>query len=280
MTTLNTITPTRPLILIGCGKMGGAMLQGWLKKGLGENAVIIVDPYLEGAKKMAAGVPDSQFYEKLSDLPESISPSFVILAVKPQMMDDALSDLNRLDLRETVFVSIAAGKTIEYFQSHLGDEAAVVRSMPNTPAAIGYGMTAAFANAHVNDDEKSIVETLLNTVGLFEWVDAEKLLDAVTAVSGSGPAYVFHLVEAMAAAGAKVGLPEDLSLKLATQTIIGAGALLDQADEGATQLRINVTSPNGTTQAALDVLMGEEGIGRVVDKAVRAATERSKELAG
>lgn len=280
MASLKDITAAAPLLLLGCGKMGGAMLQGWLKQGLSKDAVIIVDPYLKGAKTFAPDVPDSSYFEKLSDLPAATSPSFAILAVKPQMMDEALSAFKDLHSANTLYLSIAAGKTIGYFETHLGKAAAIVRAMPNTPAAIGMGMTVACPNGNVSTAQKDICVELLSAVGLVELIDDENLMDAVTAVSGSGPAYIFHLVEAMAQAGEKLGLPKELAEKLAAQTVSGAGALLYSAPENATELRINVTSPKGTTEAALNVLMSEEnGLLDLMERALTAARDRSKELA-
>jgi pyrroline-5-carboxylate reductase len=280
MTLLKDISSAAPLLLLGCGKMGGAMLNGWLENGLDPAAVIIADPYLKGAREIAARVPENAFFEKLSDLPAETAPSFAILAVKPQMMDEALTAFKGMKTEKTLFLSVAAGKTIGYFTSHLGTEAAIVRAMPNTPASIGMGMTVACPNANVSAAQKEICFELLSAVGLCDFVDEEELMDAVTAVSGSGPAYIFHMVEAMAQAGEKLGLSKELSAKLAAQTVSGAGALLYAADEDATQLRINVTSPKGTTEAALNVLMAENGLGKLMEKALKAACDRSKELAG
>ena len=279
MSKLSKISSENPLLLIGCGKMGGAMLQGWLKAGLSEDAVKIVDPYLEGVRKMLPALKEACFAEKISDLPTNITPGFVVLAVKPQMMDQAMADLKALNCAGAVFLSIAAGKTIGYFERHMGRDAAIVRAMPNTPAAIGRGITVGCPNKKVTDIQKDICHDLLTAAGAVEWVSEEKLIDAVTAVSGSGPAYVFNLVETLAGAGEAIGLPPELAKKLAMHTVCGAGALLEQSDLDATKLRINVTSPNGTTEAALNVLMGENGLSKLMMEAVRAAHQRSKELA-
>lgn len=276
---LQNITPENPLILMGCGKMGGAMLKGWLKGGLSSTSVKVVDPYRQAALSLVPALGESCFYEKLADLPEKTQPSFIILAVKPQMMDQVMEGLSDLDYKTTVFLSIAAGKTLSYFARHLGEETAIVRAMPNTPAAIGKGISAYYANKYVSESQRETCHKLLSSVGAVARVEEEGHIDAVTAVSGSGPAYVFHLVEAMAAAGEAIGLPLDLAQKLASQTVIGSGALLEQSDEDARQLRLNVTSPKGTTEAALNVLMDEDGMGRVMRRAIRAALERSRELA-
>ncbi len=275
----NNITPTAPLILLGCGKMGGALLKGWLENGLNPDAIIIVDPYLKGAKKQAPSLQENAFFESLRQLPSGLSPSFAVLAVKPQMMDEALDDFKNLKTDHTLFLSIAAGKTVDYFTNHLGGKAQIVRAMPNTPASIGMGMTAAYPNKNVTQEQKEICAELLGVVGLFDFVDDEALMDAVTALSGSGPAYIFHMAESMAQAGEALGLSRDLAKKLAAQTVSGAGALLYSSDDDAAQLRINVTSPNGTTAAALDVLMKEDGLTKLMTEALKAAYDRSKKLA-
>lgn len=280
MSSLTTITPENPLLLIGCGKMGGAMLAGWLKEGLNPAAIYIVDPFLEPIKSGFSNLKSENLHEAVDGLPTSITPSFVIMAVKPQMMDEALSSLKENDLSAAVILSVAAGKTIHYFEDQISREQAIVRAMPNTPASIGRGITVCVANGLVSDDQKKICSILLETVSTVEWIDDESLMDAVTALSGSGPAYVFYMTEAMAAAGEAMGLPEDLSKKLARQTVSGAGALLDASDERISKLRENVTSPGGTTAAALDVLMSEDGIAKIIRRAMQEAKNRSKELAG
>jgi len=276
---LENITPENPLVLFGCGKMGGAMLQGWLKGGLQADAVKVVDPYKKAAMALVPELDEKNFFEKTDDLPDNIEASFFILAVKPQMMDEVMTVLPSLKCEKTVFLSIAAGKTLAYFARHMGEDRAVIRAMPNTPAAIGKGISVYCANKNVSDDQCDVCHSLLSAVGAVERVEDENLMDAVTAVSGSGPAYVFHLVEAMAAAGEAIGLPLDLSQKLAAHTVSGAGALLERSDLDARTLRRNVTSPKGTTEAALNILMDEEGLGRVMRRAIRAAMERSRELA-
>lgn len=279
MTDFGTITSARPVLLVGCGKMGGAMLRGWLERGLDAGAIRIVDPFPDYARKMAPQMAPEQFVAEMTDLPAGLSPSFVILAVKPQMMAEALASFAHLECEGSTFLSIAAGKTIGSFEKILGARA-VIRAMPNTPAAIGKGITVCCANGHVSDAQKNTCQALLSAVGQVEWVADEALIDAVTAVSGSGPAYVFHLVEAMAAAGEKVGLSPELAAKLAAATVSGAGALLEESQEDATTLRVNVTSPKGTTEAALNVLMAEPGgLTELMTKAIEAAHTRSEELA-
>jgi pyrroline-5-carboxylate reductase len=202
-----------------------------------------------------------------------------VLAVKPQMMDDAIVGYKRFVSENCVFVSIAAGKTIDYFEQHLGKSASIVRAMPNTPAAVGRGITVCCPNSNVSDAQRAWADTLLKSVGVVEWVDDEGHIDAVTAVSGGGPAYVFLLVEVMAKAGVEAGLPEDLAMRLARTTVAGAGELLYQSTEEPKTLRQNVTSPAGTTHEALQVLMGDDALQSLMIEAIKQATRRSKELA-
>ncbi|MBI3198049.1 MAG: pyrroline-5-carboxylate reductase [Rhodospirillales bacterium] len=262
------------LLLVGCGKMGGAMLDGWLARGLATSDVVVAEP----AEAIRPNKPGLRAVASSSEVSET--PEIVVLAVKPQSMDATLTDLKRFADKGTVFLSIAAGKTLGYFAGHLGKGAKVVRSMPNTPAAVRQGISVATAASGVSAAEKKRCHELLEAVGQVLWVDDEALLDPVTALSGSGPAYVFLLVEAMAAAGAKLGLTPDMAMQLARATVAGSGELLKQSSEPAAQLRVNVTSPGGTTAEALKVLMAPEGIQPIFDKALAAASRRSKELAG
>ena len=262
------------LLLIGCGKMGGAMLDGWLARGLAAADVTVAEP-VEALRPRRDGLTVVADTAALREAPE-----IVVLAVKPQSMDGVLVDLRRFAEAGSVFLSIAAGKTLGYFAKHLGASAKVVRAMPNTPAAVRQGITVATAAASVTAAEKKRCHELLEAVGQVLWADDEALIDPVTALSGSGPAYVFLLVEAMAAAGTKAGLPADMAMQLARATVVGSGELLKQSKEPASQLRVNVTSPGGTTAAALQVLMASDGIQPVFDKAIAAASHRSKELAG
>lgn len=280
MSQLSHITSANPILLIGCGKMGSAMLSGWLEKGLGNDAVYIVDPFLDPIKENFPDITRKQLHKSMSSLPKRLKPSFIIMAVKPQMMDEALSALKDFKISDAVILSVAAGRTIRYFEDHLGNEQAIIRAMPNTPAAIGKGITVCVANAPVTADHRKVSTILLATVSLVEWIDDETLMDAVTALSGSGPAYVFCMAEAMAAAGEAIGLSPELAKTLANQTVSGAGALLEASDDGATKLRENVTSPGGTTAAALDVLMGDGELAKIMRRAMQEAKNRSKELAG
>ena len=259
------------LVLLGCGKMGSAMLAGWLKEGLPSSSVWVIDPNPSDWLQ-STGVHIN------ADLPAN--PAVVLVAVKPQMMGDALPVLTAMGDGDTVFVSVAAGTPISRFEDVLGAKTPIVRAMPNTPAAVGRGITAIIGNAQVSDDALDMAEGLLSAVGQVVRLDSESQMDAVTGVSGSGPAYVFHLIETLAAAGEAQGLSADLAMKLAKATVAGAGALAEAAEEDPAQLRINVTSPNGTTQAALEVLMDEtDGFPALLNRAVKAATDRSKELA-
>lgn len=259
------------LVLLGCGKMGSAMLAGWLAQGLPASSVWVQDPNPSDWLS-ATGV-------HLNDaLPAT--PAIVLIAVKPQMIADALPTLAARGDGETVFVSVAAGITIARLEAILGARTPVIRAMPNTPAAISQGITALVGNPHADATALNEAEALLAAVGEVVRLSDEAQMDAVTGVSGSGPAYVFHMIETLAAAGQAQGLPADLAMQLAKATVAGAGALAQQADENPSQLRVNVTSPNGTTQAALDVLMDvEAGFPALLKRAVAAATERSRELA-
>ncbi len=272
----NTFVSAGPIVLIGAGNMGGALLTGWLKNGVPGSSVIVVDPNpAEAMRKMIVDAGASH----VTEAPAGLTAGVLFIAVKPQLMDAVLPPLRSLVGEGTVVVSIAAGKTLSSLQRHLG-EAAMVRAMPNTPAMVGRGVTGAFANADVSDRQRQLVYNLLKVSGPVEWVPEEADIDSVTAVSGSGPAYVFYLVECMAEAGRKLGLQADLAMRLARETVAGAGELLHQSPDDASRLRQNVTSPGGTTAAALGVLMAEDGMQPLFDAALEAARKRAQELAG
>jgi pyrroline-5-carboxylate reductase len=260
----------RGLGLLGCGKMGSAMLAGWLGRGLDPGAVWVLDPkpsdWLVGqGVHLNAGLPDD--------------PAIVLIAVKPQMMGEALPILRSVAEGGTLFLSVAAGTTLATFETALGARNPIVRAMPNTPAAVGRGITAIVGNAKTTPAHLDMAEALLSAVGQVVRLPSEDLMDAVTAVSGSGPAYVFHLIETLAEAGVAEGLPKELALQLARATVAGAGALAEEAEEDPGQLRVNVTSPGGTTAAALEVLMdAETGFPALLARAVHAAAERGREL--
>jgi pyrroline-5-carboxylate reductase len=265
------------ILLVGAGKMGGAMLEAWLARGLPPALVSVIDPAPSSAvaKLIAARriARDPQ--------PQLIANhAAIVLAVKPQTASDVMLQLSRFVGRDTVVVSIMAGRTIGFLAKNLPKGTAIVRAMPNTPASVGRGITVAVPNARVNVSARELADVLLSATGPVAWIKNEKWMDAVTAVSGSGPAYVFLLAESLARAGAAVGLPKPLAARLARATVAGAGELLHRSDLDPAKLRENVTSPGGTTAAALKVLMGKSGIDGLMKKAVAAATRRSRELAG
>jgi pyrroline-5-carboxylate reductase len=269
---------TSSLILVGCGKMGGALLEGWLDRGVDPADVVVVEPHVQAAgPAIARGV---MVVAAADAVPAAKRPDVVVFAVKPQMMEGVLPGYARFAAGGPVFLSIAAGKTIGYFQRHLGKDAAIVRAMPNTPAAVRRGMTVACANPLVTDAQRRLCDDLLNAVGEVAWIDDEAHLDAVTALSGGGPAYVFLLAEGLAQAGIDAGLPADLAHRLARVTVAGSGELLHRSAEPPSVLRQNVTSPGGTTAEALKVLMASDGWQPLLSKAIAAATKRSRELAG
>lgn len=263
---------------MGCGKMGGALLGGWLDQriaGTPDRPVAVIEPN-EAAMKPFAGAAN---VARATDA-KGLKPSVVVLAIKPQMMDAALGALAGVAESKPLFLSIAAGKTLAYFAKRLGTDAAVVRAMPNTPAAVGRGVTVAVANPHVAPAMRETAQALLAAVSEVHWVADEGLLDAVTAVSGGGPAYVFLLIEALAEAGRQAGLPADLAMRLARVTVSGSGELARQSSEAPAALRQNVTSPGGTTLEALKILMAPDGLQPLFNRAIAAATKRSRELAG
>ncbi len=262
------------LVLLGCGKMGSAMLSGWLAGGLPVGNVHIIDPmpsdYVLGLEQQGLHLN--------ARLPRS--PTICVIAVKPQMMQDALPTLKDMGNGATIFLSVAAGTSIATYERILGAKTPIIRAMPNTPAAIGQGITAFVGNGSTLADQLSLAEALLSAVGETVALTSEEQMDAVTAVSGSGPAYVFHLIETLALAGEAQGLEPEMSLRLARATVAGAGALAKSDDTAPGELRQNVTSPGGTTAAALEVLMDpEDGFPALLNRAVRAAADRSRQLA-
>jgi pyrroline-5-carboxylate reductase len=261
---------------VGAGKMGGAMLDAWLALGLPPASVVVIEP--QPAPELTAL---SSRGLKLNPLLKDVREvSAIVIAVKPQVAPVVVPTLAPLLTPNTVMLSIMAGRTLGFLEDALAQQTALVRAMPNTPAAIGRGITVAAPNAKVSQRQRALVHTLLAATGLVEWVTDEGLMDAVTAVSGSGPAYVFLLVEALTHAGMSAGLPPELAAKLARATVSGSGELLDRSPLDPATLRQNVTSPGGTTGAALDVLMAADGMTALMSRAVLAATRRSRELAG
>lgn len=260
------------IALIGCGKMGGAMLRSWVENGIVSDAYI-VDP---------AGVPSEIHHDSITSYPsaqhlQGKPIDAVIVAVKPQILESACSDIQDFIGQDTLVLSIAAGKDLNCLQSVFGDTP-IIRSMPNTPASIGKGVCVCIGNQNVDNTQRDVANSLLSVTGQVEWINDEMLMDAVTALSGSGPAYLFYLIEILTKAGVSVGLERDLSEKLARQTVIGSAALAEASPSVcASTLRENVTSPNGTTQAALDVLT-DGRIERIFEEALSSARKRSKEL--
>jgi pyrroline-5-carboxylate reductase len=269
-------TKADTLILVGCGQMGSAMLRGWLARDAAANFIVIEPAGLPASFGNSGNVAWHATPDGLQD--DELTPDAVVFAVKPQIINDVLPPYRRWARPQTLFLSIAAGITIGGIARHLG-ETAIIRTMPNTPAAIGRGITVACASPRVALEQRRLCEALLAAIGESAWVEDEALLDPVTAVSGSGPAYVFLLIEALAAAGARAGLPADLALRLARETVAGSGELARLSQGDPARLREAVTSPGGTTQAALEVLMGKDGLARLIDRAVTAAAKRSRELA-
>ena len=261
-----------PVVLVGAGKMGAAMLDGWVARGIDPAKVAVIEPQpsLQVARYGSNGL-------KIN--PQgSLQAAVIIIAVKPQAASDVMPSLARFITPSTVAVSIMAGKTLKFLQDGFPAGTAIVRCMPNTPAAIGRGITVAVPNAAVTPAQREAASLLLAAAGAVEWISDETLMDAVTAVSGSGPAYVFLLAEELAKAGVAAGLPAALAEKLASVTVAGSGELLHLSNEEAATLRKNVTSPGGTTAAALEVLMASDGLDPLMKKAVAAATKRSTEL--
>ena len=265
------------LLLVGCGKMGTALLAGWIAQGLAPSDAFVVEADVSAHDRIRAlGV---NVVGSSDDLPNRFAPSTIILAVKPQSMDAVVPSYARF-AATALTISIAAGKPIAYYERLLGAASAIVRVMPNTPAAVGRGMSVCVANSAANATQRAHAASLMEAVGDVAWIDDESLMDAVTALSGSGPAYVFLMVECMATAGIAAGLAPDLAMRLARMTVIGSGELMYHANEDAATLRMNVTSPGGTTEAALKILMGEPGLEALMVAAIDAAAKRGRELAG
>lgn len=263
------------LVLVGAGKMGSAMLDGWLARGLDPKKIIVIEPQPVKALKALArrGV-------KLNPKDKVGVASAIVIAVKPQSAPEAVPPLARYIDKTTLVLSIMAGRTIGFLEKSLPTGTSIVRAMPNTPAAIGRGISVAVTNARISMRQRKQASDLLAAIGKVEWVGDETLMDAVTALSGSGPAYIFLLAECMARAGVAAGLPKELATRLARETVAGSAELLHRSDLDAATLRQNVTSPGGTTAAALEVLMGPGGFDQLLTQAIAAATQRSRDLAG
>jgi pyrroline-5-carboxylate reductase len=263
------------VVLVGAGKMGGALLEGWIGLGVDPARIAVIEP--QPAAPVAALAARGL---RINPDAASLRPAAIVIAVKPQIAPQIMPDVAALMAPSTVAVSIMAGRTIAFLAAAMPEDAAVVRAMPNTPAAIGRGITVAVPNAAVSPAQRQLADALLAATGAVEWINDEALMDAVTAVSGSGPAYVFLLAECLARAGERAGLPAGLAARLARATVAGSGELLHRSPAEAAVLRQNVTSPGGTTAAALDVLMAPDGLDPLMERAIAAAAKRGRELAG
>ncbi|MGH6855729.1 MAG: pyrroline-5-carboxylate reductase [Aestuariivirga sp.] len=264
------------LVLLGAGKMGGAMLEGWLKGGVDPKRIAVFDPSPPPEAKALIETHKLRWNQPVSSIGDA---EVILIALKPQGMADVLPGFVPLGVSKPLVISVVAGKTIGSFERHFGANAAIIRTIPNTPSAIGRGITAMAANGRVSPAQLQLARALLSAIGEVVTVGDEAMIDAATAVSGSGPAYVFYLTECLAAAGEKAGLPAGLAAQLARATVAGAGELMRLSNEPPAILRRNVTSPNGTTHAALQILMAENGMQPLFDRAIAAATQRSRELA-
>ncbi len=263
----------QPLLLLGCGNMGLALAKGWLANGLSPKQLVIVEPQpSDSARGLGAAIHHEP--------PAGINPRAIVLAVKPQAMEAALPCIAPLVQAETLLLSIAAGTSLGQLARGVGGKAQIVRAMPNTPAAIGAGISAAYAAPDTDAGNRGLAQTLLSAVGKVVWLDTEDQMAAVTALSGSGPGYIFYLVECLTRAGEMLGLKPDVAQMLALETIAGSAKLALQTGEEPATLRRQVTSPNGTTEAGLDVLMSENGLGKLIHHTLDAAAKRARELAG
>lgn len=264
------------LVLVGVGKMGGAMLEGWIKSGIPAASIAAVDPAASEEMQSSLASWGVKLNPKLAELGKV---EVVVVAVKPQVLESVLGDLGALASSKPMVLSVVAGKTIATFERFFGSDCAIIRTIPNTPAAIGRGITAMASNPQVTATQEKLAAALLSSIGEVVRVEQEADIDAVTAVSGSGPAYVFYMTECLTKAAEALGLPTDVATRLARATVAGAGELMRQTGVDAGTLRKNVTSPKGTTEAALNVLMADDGLNPLMTKAVRAACDRSRELA-
>ncbi len=271
-----TLTLNGTLVLVGAGKMGGAMLEGWLKAGADPKKIVALDP---GPPPEVLALFANHGIRHNPPVDSITDAEIILVAVKPQVMDEVLLPLQGLAKSKPAILSIVAGKTIAKLAAHFGETASIIRTMPNTPAAVGRGITAMVGNAHVTPQQMALAEKLLTTIGEVVRVETEEQIDWVTGVSGSGPAYVFLMTEYLAAAGESLGLSRKLAEQLARATVAGSGELMRQSGIDAATLRQNVTSPKGTTYEALQVLMADDGLKPLMQKAVAAAARRSKELA-
>ncbi len=270
---LETAFTVKPLLLVGAGNMGTALLCGWRGQGVAQTSVDVLDPQPSDKARAAAR-------HVFTDLPERYSPRAILLAVKPQVVDDLLPLLLPHLGADTLVLSIIAGKTIAQLSEKLGGHKNIIRAMPNTPASIGAGISAAIAPTGVKSADKNLAAALLQAAGKIVWLEKELQINAVTALSGSGPAYIFYMIECLANAGEQLGLSADIARDLAIETVAGSGALAKLRETDVSVLRQQVTSPGGTTQAGLDILMAPEGLGKLMRHTLEAANKRAKELGG
>lgn len=265
--------PMSSLLLVGCGKMGRSLLERWKRSPFIPHFHVIEPNHAEQNESLVT------WHKSLASLPENYAPNVVVFAVKPQELESILPEYReRFADVQPIYLSIAAGKTLPFYTRHLGEHAHVVRAMPNTPAMVGQGMTVLCAVATLPASEKKIATELMSTVGKTEWLNDESLMDAVTAISGCGPAYAFLFLESLVNAGVRMGLPEGMAKNLAVQTVAGSIALSAHSGKSFEQLRIQVASPGGATEAALRILMGENGLSHIIESAAKAAEARSSEL--
>ena len=259
------------ILLVGCGKMGGALLSAWLENGVDKANIIVVSP---------DPIPHNhvKLYHSVSEVPGNFIPDVMILAVKPQIIADIASDYKRYVDNNVTILSIAAGKKLNFLENCFGAKSSIVRTMPNLPATIGKGTTVAIANKNVSEVAEKYCDELLQAVGFVSWIDDENLMDAVTAISGSGPAYLFYFIETFIKAAEELGLSDELAKSLVYSTVEGSSLLAVHSEDSVSQLRENVTSPNGTTDAALRVLMENGDFSDILSNATRAAKNRSEEL--
>ncbi|MSO71625.1 MAG: pyrroline-5-carboxylate reductase [Alphaproteobacteria bacterium] len=269
---------TAPILIVGCGKMGSALVAGWLARGIAPTRIHIIEP-APGPALAGLSSAGVRGVAQVGELPPGFAPATIVLAIKPQAMDAGLPPLTPFMRGAPLVLSIAAGRPVAYLEARLGTQPGIVRAMPNTPAAIGRGISVLFAGRRANAAQRAEAEELMRAVGETAWIEDEVLMDAVTALSGSGPAYVFLLVEAMTDAGIAAGLDPALAQRLARATVAGSGAMLDRLPQDPATLRADVTSPGGTTAAALAVLMAADGLGALLRRAVTAAARRARELA-
>lgn len=267
------------IVIVGCGAMGSALIKGLNAKRVGNCRYTVITPHEDSTYALRETGVGIDWYKKLSSIPKSYTPDIIVFAVKPNVLDKILPEYKKFVNESITLISIAAGKKLAFYQKHLGKKAAVVRVMPNLPAAYNQGISVAMANDNVNKLQLFTAHHLLKALGEDVWIEDERLFDAVTAISGCGPAYLFLLTECIAKAGQKVGLPQAMAEKLARYTIIGAGALLEHSDEPASILKQRVASPGGVTEVALKVLENtESGIAPVMTMAIKVAMERSREM--